>query len=186
MDFFGIGAMELLLVLVLALIVMGPRQLPAAARKIATMVRKLRRMWAEVSTDIARELNMEDQLGDIRNVTDAIGTVRKTRSPAALIGALVGEDIGKTPPKPPSPGELFLGGDAGKGASSKPPTPAQVLFGEQESKPTVGKSAGIVFKDKAADASSAGPESAQTTEEASDGPEQSDSVASEGEEPENG
>jgi hypothetical protein len=150
---------------------------------LATLVRKLRRMWAEVSTDFARDLNMEDQMGDIRNVTDAIGTVRRTRSPAALIGALVGEDIGKTPPKPPSPGELFMGGEAGKGASSRPPTPAQVLFGEPESKPAAAASAGITFKDKPSEASASEPETAVVTEDVSAIPQEADSAPAAAENP---
>lgn len=166
MDIFGIGAMELLLILVLALIVVGPRQLPALARRLAVMVRKLRRMWTEVSTDFARELNMEDQVGDFRSVTDAIGTVRRTRSPAALLGTLVGEDLDGKPPKPPSPAELFGGGDPAKLAASKPPTPAQVLFGEQDKKPAASP-AGITFKDKPSEESVTEPESAGATEASS-------------------
>ena len=170
MDFLGIGAMELLLILVLAVIVVGPRQLPAIARQLATLTRKLRRMWAEVSTDFARDLNMEDQVGDIRSVTNAIGTVRRTRSPAALIGTLLGDEVGDIPPKPPSPGELFASGSAGKTASSKPPTPAQVLFGEQDSKPAAGAApSGITFKDKASEESTTEPDSVPETEDSSTG-----------------
>jgi len=42
MDIFGIGPMELLVVLVLALIVLVPRQLPEAARKLGKLMRDLR------------------------------------------------------------------------------------------------------------------------------------------------
>ncbi|MBC8446991.1 MAG: twin-arginine translocase subunit TatB [Chloroflexi bacterium] len=85
MDLFGIGPMELLVVLVLALIVLGPRQLPDAARKLAKLTRDLRRMWTEVSTDFAREMNVEEALGDIRSVTDTVKTIRRPPSPARLL-----------------------------------------------------------------------------------------------------
>ena len=39
MDIFGIGPMELLVILILALIVLGPRQLPEAGRKLGKLIR---------------------------------------------------------------------------------------------------------------------------------------------------
>lgn len=85
MDLFGIGPMELLVVLILALIVLGPHQLPAVARKLAKFTRDLRRMWAEVSTDFARELNAEEALADLRSVTDTVKIMRQPPSPARLL-----------------------------------------------------------------------------------------------------
>jgi len=77
--------MELLVVLILALIVLGPQQLPAAARKLAKLTRDLRRMWAEVSTDFARELDVEEAMDDIRSVTDTVKTIRRPLSPVELL-----------------------------------------------------------------------------------------------------
>jgi sec-independent protein translocase protein TatB len=85
MDIFGIGPMELLVVLVLALIVLGPRQLPEAARKLGKLMRDLRGMWTEVSSDFARELNVDEAMGDIRSVTDVVNTLRRAPSPTALL-----------------------------------------------------------------------------------------------------
>ena len=132
MDLFGIGAMELLLILVLALIVMGPRQLPQAARKLATLLRDLRRMWTELSTDFARELNVEEAMGgDLRTITDTVNSLRRRPSPANLLGGLVGGDPLVPPGRPPSPASL-LGGLVGSDPlvpPGAPPSPAKVLFG---------------------------------------------------------
>jgi len=124
MDFFGIGAMELLLILVLALIVMGPRQLPQAARKLAILMRDLRRMWTELSTDFARELNVEEALGsDLRTITDTVSNLRRRPSPAALLGGLVGSDPLVPPGSPPSPAKVLFG-EEGTGARAKAPVEA--------------------------------------------------------------
>ena len=48
---FNIGMMELLLVLLVAFVVVGPRDLPKVARWIARQVKKLRRLIREVKQD---------------------------------------------------------------------------------------------------------------------------------------
>ena len=121
MDFFGIGAMELLLILVLALIVMGPRQLPQAARKLAPLLRDLRRMGTELSRDFARELNVEEAMGsDLRTITDTVSGLRRRPSPASLLGGLVGSEPLVPPGRPPSPAKVLFG-EEGSGAGAKPP-----------------------------------------------------------------
>jgi len=85
MNFFGIGPMELLVVLMLALIVLGPRQLPEAGRKLGKLMGDLRQMWTEVSSELSRELNVSDAVDDIRAVTDTIDSIRHPPSPAALL-----------------------------------------------------------------------------------------------------
>ena len=82
MNIFGIGPMELLVVLMLALIVLGPRQLPEAGRKLGKLMRDLRQMWTEVSSEISRELDVSDAVDDIRATIDSI---RHPLSPTALL-----------------------------------------------------------------------------------------------------
>ncbi|HXG35461.1 MAG TPA: Sec-independent protein translocase protein TatB [Dehalococcoidia bacterium] len=55
MDFLGIGLPELILVLLVALIVLGPQRLPQAAVQIARMVKTLRRYASEVTADLKEE-----------------------------------------------------------------------------------------------------------------------------------
>lgn len=53
MDFLGIGLPELAVILILALIVVGPKRLPEAAAQIARTIREVRRY----SSTMTRELN---------------------------------------------------------------------------------------------------------------------------------
>ncbi|MDI6856736.1 MAG: Sec-independent protein translocase protein TatB [Dehalococcoidia bacterium] len=53
MDFLGIGLPELIVILVLTLIVVGPRRLPETAAQVARTIRQIR----QYSTGVTRELN---------------------------------------------------------------------------------------------------------------------------------
>lgn len=63
MNVFGIGTGELLLILLIILLVMGPERLPQLARQWGKVVRVLSRFtrtWHEISTEINRQMNLED------------------------------------------------------------------------------------------------------------------------------
>ena len=107
MDIFGIGPMELLVILVLALIVVGPRQLPEAARKLARLVGDLRRMWTEVSADFASQLNIDDAAGDLRTISDTVKSLGRPTSPASLLlDGSTGSELKEALARPPSPADL--------------------------------------------------------------------------------
>jgi len=62
MDFLGIGLPEMVVILVLALIVVGPKRLPEAAAQIARAIREVRRYSAGVTqelTEMAKEIETE-------------------------------------------------------------------------------------------------------------------------------
>ena len=56
MDFFGIGGWEILLVLVVALIVVGPNKLPEIARTMGRIMRTLRKASFDLTTSITKEI----------------------------------------------------------------------------------------------------------------------------------
>ena len=58
MTLFGIGPLELMIILVLALVVLGPNKLPEAARSIAKVVGEFRRASQDVTAAVTRELDM--------------------------------------------------------------------------------------------------------------------------------
>lgn len=58
-NLFGVGGTELLLIIVIATIVLGPRQMVTVARELGKLVRNLR----NYSEDFFRVLNLE--LGDV-------------------------------------------------------------------------------------------------------------------------
>jgi Tat protein translocase TatB subunit len=56
------GPLELLLILALALIVLGPAKLPEVARQIGRVVRDLRHVTAEVTREFQRSLDVESKV----------------------------------------------------------------------------------------------------------------------------
>ena len=61
MNFFGIGFLEILLILVIALIIFGPGKLPEIARMMGRAVRILRKATFDLTTAVTKELSMEEK-----------------------------------------------------------------------------------------------------------------------------
>ena len=59
MNFLGMGPMELMLILVLALIVVGPGKLPEMAGQVGKVIREFRRTTSELSGEFSRTLSLE-------------------------------------------------------------------------------------------------------------------------------
>ncbi|AVF36733.1 Sec-independent protein translocase protein TatB [Rahnella sikkimica] len=57
---FDIGFSELLLVLVIGLVVLGPERLPVAVRTVAGWIRTLRAMAASVQSELSQELKLQE------------------------------------------------------------------------------------------------------------------------------
>ena len=125
---FDLAWSEIALIGVVALVVIGPKDLPEAIRGLARGVQKLRRMASEFqgqADELVREANLEEvrsSINEIRNfnirgtlekAVDADGTIRKTFT----------EDPLKTdfssPYTPPAP-TASVPGDATGGASAEP------------------------------------------------------------------
>lgn len=58
MDFLGVGPLELLVILIIALIVVGPERLPQIAQSIGKTMRDLRAMSQGFTTEWQRELTL--------------------------------------------------------------------------------------------------------------------------------
>lgn len=58
MTLFGIGPIELVVILILALIVFGPNKLPEIARSLGKALTELRRTSQEVTNTVMRELDV--------------------------------------------------------------------------------------------------------------------------------
>ena len=56
MDFIGVGGWEVLLVLVIALIILGPSKLPEIARTIGKYTRILKKASFDLTTAVTREI----------------------------------------------------------------------------------------------------------------------------------
>jgi sec-independent protein translocase protein TatA len=75
MNFLGMGPMELMMILVLALIVFGPGKLPEIAGQVGRVVRDFRRTTSELSSEFSRTLSLE------------VEERKSTRAPAAATEA---------------------------------------------------------------------------------------------------
>ena len=56
--FSGIGIWEVLLIIVVILVVLGPQRVPEIARKLGQIVRTIRRASTDFSTAVTRELDI--------------------------------------------------------------------------------------------------------------------------------
>ncbi len=72
---FDIGASELFLVAIVALIVLGPERLPKAARFAGLWVRRARAQWYSVKSELERELAADELKRSLRDGQDALRNV---------------------------------------------------------------------------------------------------------------
>ena len=56
MNFFGLGPMEILLILIVALIVFGPGRLPELASGLGRAIREFRKVSTELTRDLTRDI----------------------------------------------------------------------------------------------------------------------------------
>lgn len=104
MELFGVGAAEALLVLVIALIVVGPQRFPEIARQGGRYYRTARRYANEVMKDVRgamAEIEQEVGADDLRSVRDigremtdqARGELRAVRDETTLLAKETDEDL---------------------------------------------------------------------------------------------
>jgi len=129
---FDLAWSEIALIGVVALVVIGPKDLPEAIRGVARGIAKLRKMAGEFqgqADELVREANLEEvrnTISDIRNfnirseiekAVDKDGSIRKTftedplkpgyeASPSAMEGA--GAAAGSAEAAPPKPAPAFI------------------------------------------------------------------------------
>lgn len=60
MDFFGIGPLELFLILIVALLAVGPKNLPRVSQKLGLMLAQAKRQVAEARESIMAEVDLAE------------------------------------------------------------------------------------------------------------------------------
>ncbi|EFE96778.1 Sec-independent protein translocase protein TatB [Serratia odorifera] len=68
---FDIGFSELLLVLVIGLVVLGPERLPVAVRTVAGWIRALRSLAASVQNELSQELKLQELQDSLKKAEQA-------------------------------------------------------------------------------------------------------------------
>lgn len=87
MSFLGIGPLELVFILIIMVLVLGPKNMVINARKLGVMLRKVVKspLWAtimntsreirEIPTKIIREAGIEEDLKNIKSPTDSLKNI---------------------------------------------------------------------------------------------------------------
>ena len=73
---FDIGFGELLLVMVIGLVVLGPERLPVAVRTVAGWIRALRSLAASVQNELSQELKLQELQDSLKKAESA--TLKRT------------------------------------------------------------------------------------------------------------
>lgn len=92
---FDLSFGELALAAVVALLVLGPQRLPAAARTAGALLRRLRNSWQGVRSEIERELAAEDIKRNISESVRNLDVREEMRSTAEHIRTAVSNDADK-------------------------------------------------------------------------------------------
>ena len=61
MDFIGVGGWEILLIIIVALIILGPTKLPEIARNLGKISRVLKKTSYDLTTTITREIEENEK-----------------------------------------------------------------------------------------------------------------------------
>jgi TatA/E family protein of Tat protein translocase len=93
MDFFGVGPVEIILILVIALIVFGPDKLPQIGRDLGKTFRSFKKAASDLSAEMSKEMKDLEEKGqerkdDSKQVETRIVEVDKISKPEA------GDNIG--------------------------------------------------------------------------------------------
>lgn len=76
MDFMGIGPMELLVILIIALIVFGPNRLPEIAAQLGKFINNMKQAGSELTRELKREI--EENKKNVTLATDEVKAITKT------------------------------------------------------------------------------------------------------------
>ena len=77
---FGIGTSEILIILVIALLVLGPKEIPKIARTLGRGMRELERAKNELKSAIEFEINEEDAKQELAKKEAQTEEIKETES----------------------------------------------------------------------------------------------------------
>ena len=85
MDFFGIGPMEIILILIIGLLIFGPEKLPQIGRDLGKTLRSFKKATTDISAEVSRELEKEKKEinSDTKQIKQEIGEISNPAKPEA-------------------------------------------------------------------------------------------------------
>jgi len=126
---FDIGWSELVVIGVVALIAIGPKELPGVLRMVGQWIGKARRMAGEFQGQF-NEAMREAEMADIKKTFDEASAAAKDLSPTNLLTSLnkdvenaVNPPVTPTTPEPPTP-ETFVEAEAHAATTGTPASAA--------------------------------------------------------------
>lgn len=66
MDIFGIGGNELIVIILLAAIILGPERLARSAREIGKFVKNIKSYFTSLSSELKAELDILDEMEKVK------------------------------------------------------------------------------------------------------------------------
>jgi sec-independent protein translocase protein TatB len=128
MQFFGIGLFELAMIMIVALIVVGPDRLPQTAREIGKVVRTLRRYAASVQREVREgfgELTAEVEAtrGEFQELGESLKTSGlEIERELEQTGEVVQGEFVDAESSPPASARRRSNNGARRGPSRRPPS----------------------------------------------------------------
>ncbi len=124
MEFFGVGPGELLVVLVIALIVFGPRRLPEIGRTLGKTIREFREASQELTTQLRSEMDAASE--ELKSASEELSGHHRIRD-ATPAGDKVSEQAELDPSADGFNGQA-PGADAAREGQTGPDATDQELY----------------------------------------------------------
>ena len=86
MGFLDIGVAEILLILVVVLIIWGPRRIPEIARTLGRMIHNLRKATSDLTKEVAKEIDAEEKDNPLQ-LRESKGNNIKESSDVGVVGS---------------------------------------------------------------------------------------------------
>jgi Tat protein translocase TatB subunit len=94
MSFFGMGSMEILVIMIMALIIFGPGKLPEIGAQVGKAVRDFRRMTQDLTSEFQESIDdVQSTMGEMRATVDDMK--RETEALASTIPSTIDEGVNK-------------------------------------------------------------------------------------------
>ena len=115
---FGIGMPEMLLILAVALIVIGPKKLPDLAKSLGRALGEFKRATA----DLKNSIESETQIGEVKNAFKDLNQDIKGTLDTAKLGETTSPPQAASPePSPPEQSESRRDSAPAQGSADEPP-----------------------------------------------------------------